>query len=249
MTLLNDLLNTLPDGEISEVIIGLHWTAVVTDINEVRSCGLATTYSEPHDHHKIPDVPDAGKLEAGNSLVLAASAKSEFPIMRSVGIAAVNSLLVPDDQNLLEQNAEQAIVTHGEGKNVVLVGRFPFVSRLKKTIGNITILEMNPHSDEVPATAAQDVIPAADVVAITGMSLINRTFEGLLNLCSPDAFVIVLGPSAPLSPVLFDYGVDLICGSLVTKIAPVLKAVRQGANFRQVHRAGVRLISMAREDY
>jgi uncharacterized protein (DUF4213/DUF364 family) len=112
----------------------------------------------------------------------------------------------------------------------------------------LTVLEINPLSDEVPATSAQDVLPAADVVAITGMSLINRTFEDLLNLCSPGSFVIVLGPSTPLSSVFFDYGVDLICGSLVTKIAPVLRAVRQGANFRQVHRAGVRLVSMARKD-
>jgi len=57
----------------------------------------------------------------------------------------------------------------------------------------------------------------------------------------------VLGPSTPLSPVLFDYGVDLLCGSIVTDIEPVLRAVRQGANFRQVHKAGVQLICMARE--
>lgn len=248
MTLLNDLLSTLPDGEVSEVSIGLHWTAVVTVVEEHRYCGLATTYSIGHDHHKEPDVPNAGKLETENGLVLATYAQSDSPIMRSVGIAAINSLLVPDDQNLVEQNIEQAIAAHGEGKNVVLVGRFPFVPRLKNLIRNLTVLEINPLSDEVPATSAQDVLPAADVVAITGMSLVNRTFDDLLNLCSPKAFVIVLGPSTPLSPVLFDYGVDLICGSLVTKIVPVLRAVRQGANFRQVHRAGVRLISMARKD-
>jgi uncharacterized protein (DUF4213/DUF364 family) len=248
MTLINDLLNTLPDREVSEVIIGLHWTAVVTGVKEGRYCGLATTYSEPHDHHEAADVPNAGELETVNGLVLATNAQSDRPVMRSVGIATINSLLIPNDLNLVDQNAEQAIAAHGEGKKVVLVGRFPFVPSLRKTIRDLTILEIHPHPGEVPASSAQDVVPAADVVAITGMSLINHTFEDLLNLCPPEAYVIVLGPSAPLSPVLFDYGVNLICGSLVTKIAPVLRAVRQGANFRQVHRVGVRLISMARED-
>jgi hypothetical protein len=79
------------------------------------------------------------------------------------------------------------------------------------------------------------------------MTLINHSLENLLKLCSPHSRVIVLGPSTPLSPILFDYGVDLICGSVVTDVDPVLRAVSQGANFRQVHQAGVRLISMARE--
>lgn len=33
----------------------------------------------------------------------------------------------------------------------------------------------------------------------------HHTFAGLLALCRPDALVMVLGPSTPLSPVLFDY--------------------------------------------
>jgi hypothetical protein len=128
------------------------------------------------------------------------------------------------------------------------VGRFPFIPRLRDRVGELTVLELNPNPWELPKTAAQDVIPAADVVAITGMTLINHSLENLLKLCSPQARVILLGPSTPLSPVLFDYGVDLLCGSIVADIEPVLKAVSQGANFRQVHRAGVRLISVARAE-
>jgi hypothetical protein len=76
------------------------------------------------------------------------------------------------------------------------------------------------------------------------MTLINHTIQDLLDLCKKDAFVMVLGPSAPLSPVLFDYGVDVISGSIVEKIAPVVKVISQGGNFRQVHKAGVRLVNM-----
>jgi uncharacterized protein (DUF4213/DUF364 family) len=83
-----------------------------------------------------------------------------------------------------------------------------------------------------------------DVVAITGMTLLNQTLEGLLKLCSPKAYVILLGPSTPLSPVLFNYGVDIISGSIVEKIDPVLQVISQGGNFRQVHRAGVKLVNI-----
>ncbi len=248
MSLLGELLTTLPDGEVSQVIIGLHWTAVVTEVEGNRHCGLASTLSPDHDHHKAPDVPNAGQLETANGLILAAYALSDSPIMRSVGIAAINSLLPPSNHPLVVQNAEEIIAGHGKGKKVVLVGRFPFIPRLRARVRDLTVLEINPHPGELPPTSAQDVIPAADVVAITGMSLINRTFESLYKLCSPGAFVILLGPSAPLSPILFDYGIDVICGSMVTEIEPVLRAISQGANFHQVHQAGVRLISIARDE-
>jgi uncharacterized protein (DUF4213/DUF364 family) len=44
--------------------------------------------------------------------------------------------------------------------------------------------------------------------------------------------VLVLGPSTPLSPVLFDHGAHLLSGSVVEDIESVLRAVAQGANFR-----------------
>jgi len=248
MALLNDLLDTLPNGQVSQVIIGLHWTAVVAEFEDNNRCGLATTFNISHQHHNEPDVADAGQLETLTGLELTELTHSDSPIMRSVGVAAINALLPPPIQDVVDTNAEEVIASHGLGKKVVLVGRFPFIPRLRKRVGELIILEMNPNPWELPKSAAKDVIPDADVVAITGMSLINNTLENLLKLCSPNSCVIVLGPSTPLSPVLFDYGVDLLCGSDVTDIEPVLRSVRQGANFRQVHQAGVHLICMAREN-
>ena len=65
-----------------------------------------------------------------------------------------------------------------------------------------------------------------------------------MALCSPEALVLVLGPSTPLSPVLFRYGVHILSGSVVEDVEAVLQAVSQGANFRQVHRYGVRLVTI-----
>lgn len=58
---------------------------------------------------------------------------------------------------------------------------------------------------------------------------------------------MVLGPSTPLSPVLFDYGVNIISGAVVDQIEPVMRVVMQGGNFRQVHKAGVRLVNLTRK--
>jgi hypothetical protein len=82
------------------------------------------------------------------------------------------------------------------------------------------------------------------VVAITSTALINRTIEGLLALCRPDAYVLLLGPSTPLSPLMFEHGVDVLSGTLVDDVDSVLRLVGQGATFRQIHHHGVRLVTM-----
>jgi len=130
------------------------------------------------------------------------------------------------------------------GKRVAMVGRFRFAAELLPRVGELLVLEQDPGPDDLPAEAAPEVLPAADVVAITGMTISNHTLEGLLSLCNPRATVILLGPSTPLSPILFDYGVDVLSGAVVTDIEPVLRLVSQGGNFRQVHRVGVRLVNL-----
>jgi uncharacterized protein (DUF4213/DUF364 family) len=245
-SLLVDVIASLPDGRPNEVCIGLHWTAVVMDVWEQRRCGLASTLTNGL-HHGIPDVPQAGSLEKLTGLELAALTQSEQPTLVSVGMAAINALIPLQPDQWVDLNAEEVIASHGMDRSVVLIGHFPFVDRLRTRVGKLTVLELNPKPGDLPSSTAEKVIPEAQVVAITGMSLLNHTFEGLLNLCGPDALIILLGPSVPLSPRLFAKGVDILCGSVVTSIDGVLAAIRQGANFRQVHKAGVRLVTIKRK--
>ena len=88
--------------------------------------------------------------------------------------------------------------------------------------------------DDYDETQADRWLPQADLVAITVTALTNHTIEHLLALCRPDAFVILLGDTAPLSRVLFEYGVDAVSGTKVVDCELVLKCVSQGANFRQI---------------
>ena len=244
MGLTQDILQTLPEGDVVEVRIGTHWTAVVVEVlGEVR-CGLASTLTESLDHHRHPDVPQAGLLETYPAFELAKLIHSDRPCLKSVATATINGLLPKGSWLGVEKNAEEVIRTRGAAKEVVVIGRFPFTEALRSEVGNLYILEQNPQGKELPQEAAPDVLPQADLVAITGMTFINGTIEGLIQLCRKDALVLILGPSTPLSPVLFDYGVDLLSGSIVTDIDRVLHAASQGANFRQLHKTGVFLVTL-----
>jgi Putative heavy-metal chelation len=56
-------------------------------------------------------------------------------------------------------------------------------------------------------------MPSADVVLITGTTLLNDTLENLLALCRPDARQVVVGPTVGLLPDAFlRRGVDVLGG-------------------------------------
>lgn len=245
-TYLNRIVDTLEEGAIVEVLIGNRWTAVVADVGGERRCGLASTVSGDHYHHGRPEVPAAGRLHQQAARELAALACSEKPTLAGVGLAMINALLPRRPEQWVTLNAEEVIASRGAGKKVALIGHFPFVRRLHERVGELAVLEKNPRPGDLPASAAPAVLAEADVVALTSMTIHNHTLPELLGCCMPDALVIMLGPSTPLSPVLFGDGVDILCGSLVTAIEPVLRTVGQGGNFRQVHQAGVRTVTMTR---
>jgi len=231
------------DAPVRQVLVGAFWTAVVLNANPPR-CGLASTI-RPAAHTSSYPVPDAGWLLERTGRELAGLLRSSSTLEASIGMAAFNSLLDVDEEACNEVNARELILERGAGKRVAIVGHFPFVERVRHTAAQCWVVELYPQADDLPAQWADAVLPQADVVALTGTSLINHTFDGLIGLCRPEALVILLGGSAPLTPVLFDRGVDALAGTRVVDVPGVLRAISQGATFRQI--PGKRLLTMMRE--
>jgi uncharacterized protein (DUF4213/DUF364 family) len=237
------ILASLSGAQVRKIRIGINWTAVVVEQDGQLHCGLASTLAEEHDHKGEPDIPAPGHLEDLNALALAGWINSEIPLRRSLGCAAINALLPQSPDSWIDQNAETAILEHGKSKITTLVGHFPFVDKLRDQLGDFNVLDLNPIGNDLPASAAPEIIPQSDLVAITGMAFINQTLPRILELCRKDAYVLILGPSTPLSPVLGEYGVNLMAGAIVENIPAVLAALEQGGTFRQLHKAGVRLVT------
>lgn len=240
------VLARLPDGIVRDVRVGVHWTAVVVETDGRLRCGLAATQI-PSEHEGVT-VADAGRLSQRSGLDLAGLIRSNSPTEASIGLAAINALLPPSPTSWGNVNAGELLADLGAGKRVAVVGHFPFVDDLRERVGALSVLELQPRPGDLPSSAAAEVAPQADVLAITATTLLNRTFDGLMALRRPDSLVMLLGPSTPLTPLLFDYGVDLLSGAIVENIDAVLAAVSQGAGFRQVHKAGVRLVTMQAPD-
>lgn len=240
MNIIDDLLSTLDyEASVRDIRLGPFQTAVLT-----RHCGLASTPHDSGPHHNRTPVAEAGLLVEKDARVLADMANSESPFEAAIGMAAINSLIEIDDTQCAEINAGDLLARKGEGKRVAIVGHFPFVPRLRSVAKELWVIEREPQEGDFTEADSDRFLPQADVIGITGTAFTNHTLEGLLGLCNPKAYVVVLGGTTPLSPMLFDYGIDAVSGTRVIEPETVLRCVSQGATFRQIR--GIRLLTMER---
>jgi uncharacterized protein (DUF4213/DUF364 family) len=241
LKIINDLLSTLDyDAPVREIRQGPFQTAVLT-----RGCGLASTPHDPGPHHDKSPVNEAGNLGEYEPEKLARLALSTSSLEAAIGLATINSLIEVDESRCEELNAADLIARKGEGRKVAIIGHFPFIPKLRKVVKELWVIEKNPQEGDFGEAESEKLIPQADVVGITGTAFTNNTIGHLLELCNPDAYVVVLGGTAPLSPVLFDYGISAVAGTLVTDPDIVLRCVSQGATFRQIK--GKRLLTMTKD--
>jgi len=240
MKILEDLISTLDmEASVKDIRQGVFHTGVMT-----RNCGLAATLPKDALQQEPPLVKEPGALVQKSPFELVQMAHSESILEASIGMATINSLLDVDAEDCLELNARDLIAERGEGKRIAIVGHFPFIPALRKISKELWVIEKNPREGDFPESEAGNLIPRADIVAITGTAFTNHTLESLLSLCGADAFVIVLGDTTPLAPLLFDHGIDALSGTLVTDPELALRCVSEGANFRQIK--GVRRLTITK---
>ena len=240
MRILDHVISTLDlNTAIRDIRQGVFHTGVLS-----RHCGLAATLPKDALRQKPPMVKEPGYLLDRTPKELVHMAYSESILEASIGMAAVNSLLDVDEDSCIELNAADLISEKGEGKRVAIVGHFPFLARVRKKAKELWVIEKNPKEGDFRETDADHLIPRANVVGVTGSAFTNHTIEHLLGLCSPEAYVVVLGDTTPLSSVLFEYGANAVSGTMVVDPALALRCVSEGANFRQIK--GTRRLTMMR---
>jgi uncharacterized protein len=191
-------------------------------------------------------MPFPGKLRGRPALDLAKEALRDHGIRRAVGIAAMNALADtcwhrrphPETELRLGIDAFDATEIR-PGDKVVVVGAFvPFLRELKRRRQPFLVLEQDAATlkpEELPffrpANEAPTVVPDADVLLITGTTLINDTLEELLRLAKPAARVTMVGPTVSLLPDAFlRRGADILGTVRITAPADFLETLAEGGS-------------------
>jgi len=243
MDVLNSILNDIKeDAPVQEVRRGLHWTAVVS-----KRCGLASTMGPAGCNHGEKGGME-GSLTEMTTLGLARLCFNEDMGIASIGIAAINSLLDVDPHQYANVDGLKIIKGMSRGKNISVIGHFPYLDSLAEEAKNLWIIEKKPRPGDHTEEEGIDLLPQSDIVVISSTTLINKTLPGILGLCRKDSVKMLLGPSTPLSSVIFDYGIDMLSGSVVTEKNVVLRSVGEGATFQQIKmKGGIRFVSIVKD--
>lgn len=244
---IRERLDDLDSILIERAVVGLFFTGVKL------STGHAGSAATP-----IKDIPEAvccpsstmampfpGKMRGRKAASLLDEAEESSGIRRAVGIAVVNALA----QAAAERGGVGAELLHDMDafdaariqphEKVVVVGAFvPFLRALRALGADHLVLEKDPSTlkaAELPffreAALAPQIVPQADVLLITGTTLINDTLDGLLRLAKPGARIVVVGPTVTMVPdAFFRRGCTILGGVEITDPDAFLDILAEGGS-------------------
>lgn len=191
-------------------------------------------------------MPFPGKLRGRPARALLKEIGAGSGIRRAIGIAAMNALAEMCWERRARNDVELGVGIDAydaaairAADHVVVVGAFvPFLKALKRARQHFTVLEIDAATlkpDELPhyrpSCEAGEVVPSADVILITGTTLVNGTLDHLLRLCRPSARVVVVGPTVSLLPDAFlRRSVDVLGGIRVTAADAFLDLLAEGGS-------------------
>jgi uncharacterized protein len=256
MTILEETARMVKDRLASEyesliverVIIGVFFTGV-----KLSNGASGLSYTPVKDIPQAVCCPSSAgrifdplKVKGMKAAEVLTALPSREPLKTAVAIATLNALsaacwehgLIDDYRIQLNADALDA-VRMPHDNSVAVIGAFvPVLRKMKERGGRWWVVEQDPRTlrgDEmkhfIPPDQSADTLAGADVLIITGVTLINHTLEQILKAARPGAEIAVIGPTASLLPnALFERGVRVVGGVWVKKPDELLDVLAAGGS-------------------
>ncbi len=178
------------------------------------------------------------------------------PYQASVGMAAINcginNTINRPEGIKLEAGSDAANLTVFEhflpqlkNKKVVVIGHYPGIEKYSEQYGWI-VLERNPVSTDYPDPASEFLIPDADWVFLSASTIVNKTFPRLAELAET-AVTVLMGPTTPWLPELYQFGIDYLAGVDVVDPDSLYQTACEGGGVR-IFETGVRYVVVKLSD-
>lgn len=248
MEVKRNLKNKIQYIKVERAVIGLFFTGVCLNTGHAGIC--ATPIKEIPEAVCCPSsaraMPNAGHLTERSVEKYLDDALSSIPMKRTMGIAVLSALssycweegLVDGYNMKVDVDATECLHLRDDTYPVLIGAIVPVLRILKGRKMDFSVIELDPRTlkeDEmpfyVPVEKTADTVPKADILIVTGTTLINGTLEGILKLARPDTQVVVLGPTTSILPhAFFRRGVDVLGGDIITNPGKMLDTLAEGGS-------------------
>ena len=230
-----------------DIRIGVFYTGVVlssghagmsyTPVQEIPEAVCC-----PRSHAKMPA---AGELLNMEITGLMDYALDDNALKAAVGMATLNALsaiLLADDTCRYKPSAygnALDLVEITSEDTVAMVGAFPpFIKRIQEITKNLFVIDKNPKvvgkGDTIKIESAdrlKEIIPQANILVITGVTLVNHTLGPILELAEKANEIVVVGPTASVYPEpLFARGVTVLGGVKITDAARMIHLIGEAGS-------------------
>lgn len=159
------------------------------------------------------------------------------------GVAIAAARYAEDRKNDPFIAYQQAI----RGKKVAVIGHFHLLEELFAPVCELYVMEDEPTEDgDYPCHAAEYVLPQCDYVFISCGAVTDKSLPRFLAYC-PEAYVVVVGPSTPMAPVLFDFGISDLAGFII-KDGNMAIEICTGRNTQKIYATGQKVSLKAHVD-
>lgn len=171
---------------------------------------------------------------------------SKNVLKKTLGIATLNALssLIwerkpPKEYNIdYGRDAFDDVDVRLYKKSVVIGALVPMLKKLISAGSDFHVLEQDSRTLKpqemaffAPVEDMERYVPDADLLVITGVTILNDTLPEILKAAKPGAEIIVTGPTASMLPdALFSRGVTKAGGIVVTDADALLNIISEGGS-------------------
>ena len=187
---------------VTDLRVGLGYTAVEVSYRDV---GLAYTFS--HDiGRRCTVVKETGEITGRSAKELLGWMRKGDLLSTAIGLATLNALLQPYLPESLGKDFLQ-FLNMGPNDRVGMVGFFPpLIQPIRRRCGELLIFErqINRGKGLLGPEEIRSRMPDCSIVILTATTLINQTFDQITRHIGGAREAVLLGPSVPLLPDIFE---------------------------------------------
>jgi hypothetical protein len=154
-------------------------------------------------------------------------ADSEDALRLSLIKACLNASL-PVPKGVFEANAVDPFAEMIAHCPSCFIGHFNQAEVWRAKGYPVTIVELQPRPGDVHWNDSKPALRDAEIVFITGLTLINGTFLEVLNRTPRARYRVLLGPTVPCSPLFFDYGIHLVGSTFISDASLAIPYCQHG---------------------
>ena len=158
---------------------------------------------------------------------------------RSIGIAAINAIteFVYRAANFAPAAATDSFggVVLAAGDELGMIGHFPPLARRARALGIVTrIVERKAHmvtrSHDFEISLDPRVLRGCNKIICTGATLLNDSFDAMLEHCAAAEQIALVGPTVGFFPdAVFARGIDIVAGTRVLDATRARSCLAAGA--------------------